>query len=61
MALTFGCGKIITLVAVYAPTSIGQTEYFRDLEKFFVTSHSIVLLGEITQSVMYAWIMLAQK
>lgn len=56
----FSCGKTVRLVAVYASTTTGKSEYVRDLDKFLVTSHILVLIGDyITQSAMYAWIMLA--
>lgn len=42
--LTFSCRKTTKLVAIHAPPTSGQNEYFRDLEKFMGTSYSLILL-----------------
>lgn len=47
MDLMFSSGKTVRLVAIYAPTTTGQSEYLHDLEKFLGTSYSLVFAWRV--------------
>lgn len=44
MDLMFSSNKVIRLVAIYALNKTGQSEYYRNLEIFLYTSHTLTIL-----------------
>lgn len=44
---TYNSDKFFKLVAVYVPCGAGQSGYFRSLENFLGTSHTLVLLVDL--------------